>query len=575
MAGVRTLLLLFLLFSAARVLSDEALFTVQSERSEVALGDSFVITYTYRGQAQGKPDFSAIESNFKILGFAPASRRYEINGDVTILTQWQLRVEARQRGEFVIPPLQFQGEYSDALKISVKDAPAAPTGLDDVLLETFVDKSSAYVQEQIILTYRLYYTDRAEDLEFDELNIDNAVFSQLPSERYRRRVDGREYNVIEYRYAVLAQSSGAITIPARDWRIQILKARSQSFLSRGYYETRRLQSDEKNIEIKPVPDSFPSGADWLPARALTLSQSWSSALDTVVVGEPITRSVTITASGVEAAQLPSVLSEEPSSAQLKNYLEQPVLKDENDKFGLLSTRTESAAIVANVPGDIAVADIRIPWWNTETDALEYATIDASTLRVKPSSAAADAPRASADVAPLNVPQEPLSFGSQLGAGDTAVGDRSPVNTLLLWLIAGLVISNMTFAAVIWYLWQKQTAGANTPTTPELTRPASDSLSDLKNAAQTDDATAFYHTMMKTIRKEFKVSSYKQLVGTEQAHAFIRVMSELEQHLFSPSAAPKPALTACLEMYRELRRHAHERSRERNSTALVPLAFNAS
>ncbi len=434
--------LLCVLMLSALVHAQTQNFMVDVERQTMQLGETLTVTFQYRGHAGGEtPDFSSLKQQFSIIGFYPSAQSYNINGQTIAIHQWQLQLEPKQQGTLLIPPITYKGETTEAVAVEV-DAPGkAPDQLADVMLETIVDKSSAYVQEQVIVTYRLYYSVNVDQLDMGDLDIDDTIIKTLPNKRYRRRIDGVQYNVLELSRALIPQRSGTLLIPSITWQARIPKSRYRSLLDpTGHYEIKKLRSQEKILRIKSIPDTFPASAAWLPARSVTLSETWSHAPSALRIGEPVTREVTLEASGVEAAQIPSLM-EEWQGSNLKSYLEPPSLNETQDAFGLRGKRTESAALVSTTTDSVTLPAVRIPWWNTETDVLEWAELPEKTL-----TASGPAPSQGNAIAPINTDATDLTESDVTEARPALAQERS------YWpyaLIALLVASNAVTLVLLW------------------------------------------------------------------------------------------------------------------------------
>src|SRR5699024_10864771 len=144
--------------------------------------------------------------------------------------------------------------------------------------------------------------------------------------------------------------------------------------------------------------SFPEGT-WLPAAKLELEETWSADIDSLQLGDSVTRNVSLRAEGLSSSLLPAL--EYVDIPGLKFYPDQALREDELDHSGVVGLRSEGTALVASEPGHYLLPEIRLPWWNTTTDTLEYASIPARELQVTGST--------------VNPPEETLSTASPVAA----------------------------------------------------------------------------------------------------------------------------------------------------------------
>lgn len=392
-----TLLLLFVLSSISTlVLAQNAELIARVDREQISIEETFHLSLRYKGKTSEQPDFSLLQENFVIRNQGTSSQTNIINGRAESTIEWNLLLEPRREGKLLIPSFQLGNVFSDAIEIEVSPPAPPPKGtLRDLFLETIVDKSSAYVQEQIKVTYRLYFSVGVESLEVDPFNLTDVVIEALPETIYQRNVSGKDYRVAEYSYAFFPQSSGELKIPQLNWRVGVQLASNQrDFFGRPLARTelKRLRSDEKLLTIKPKPDAFPANAVWLPATKLKLSETWSS--EEFRVGEPVTRNLTTIAEGLRVEQLPSFLNSESIGNNIKFYSDQPQTVDDKNAQGFVAKRVESAAVVISEPGEVDIPAIRVPWWNVNEDKLMYAEVPARRVRVEGTASSATTTSAS-------------------------------------------------------------------------------------------------------------------------------------------------------------------------------------
>ena len=133
------------------------------------------------------------------------------------------------------------------------------------------------------------------------------------------------------------------------------------------------------MAVKPIPYSFPD-SPWIVAEELTLEDNLGDSI-TVRAGEALTRTLTLRGTGVQGVQLPPIPTSLPQA--LKHYPDQPVIKDLDSAQGLSGERIESSAIIASQEGTVTLEAIEIPFWNSITDQLDFATLPERRLTISP------------------------------------------------------------------------------------------------------------------------------------------------------------------------------------------------
>jgi hypothetical protein len=145
----------------------------------------------------------------------------------------------------------------------------------------------------------------------------------------------------------------------------------------------RAKSEQAELDILPPPGSF-TGKHWLPARNLQLVESGLNSMGTLTEGKPATRHIMLIADGLSAAQLPSIELDLPEG--IKQYPERPYDRDQVLREGISGSRHLAITLMATEPGRFELPAIEVPWWNTETDREEIATLPALSLNVAPGQA---------------------------------------------------------------------------------------------------------------------------------------------------------------------------------------------
>jgi hypothetical protein len=108
---------------------------------------------------------------------------------------------------------------------------------------------------------------------------------------------------------------------------------------------------------------------------------------------------------LQGSQLPPINSFGGASGPdgLRFYPDQETIDQREISNGLQGFRNQSEALVTSTAGSWALPELVIPWWNTETDSLEYATLPAEQVVVQaPGLASASDGSPGLDPAPAEV-----------------------------------------------------------------------------------------------------------------------------------------------------------------------------
>ncbi|MEL7047289.1 MAG: protein BatD, partial [Pseudomonadota bacterium] len=241
----------------------------------------------------------------------------------------------RREGDVVIPPFEVDGERSEALAVTIAPPPKAEADDEIVTFEAEVDRDRLFVQGQLLLTLRVQQAVNLESRSITELDLDNAFVETLGQNSFQRMIDGRPWLVHEIRYAIFPEASGQLRIPAQTFTGRMGSGRRTLFDTRPSGRLIRRQTEGIVIPVLPRPADFPN-ATWLPAADLSIEEQWSGDLDNLRIGDSVTRTVTLSATGLQGAQLPPL----PWTGidGLRAYPDQPNINDVKDDSGITGVR---------------------------------------------------------------------------------------------------------------------------------------------------------------------------------------------------------------------------------------------
>lgn len=357
------------------------------DRASLAVDETLTLTISSDSSSlfTDDPDLEPLQKDFKVLGQSQQSSTQIINGSSSSSVSWVITLAPRRAGRLEIPPLSVGKEKTAALNVQV-NADAPPKTSDDkvpIFIETAVDEQSVLVQSQLIYTLRVYWATDMQIIDPDAPKVADALVQKLDDTTFAKVINGKSYRVFERKYAIFPQKSGVLEIPQMIIQVNIPSQTSRRnffdpFGSRG--EIVKFRSEGERITVKEKPSEYPASAVWLPSAGLIIKDEWSQDPRQLKVGESVTRSLTITADGLMAEQLPPIELVEPEGVKL--YQGKAEVENLTTSAGLVGTRKESIALIPTRPGEIEMPEIRIPWWDKQNRKIEYAVIPAKKITVQ-------------------------------------------------------------------------------------------------------------------------------------------------------------------------------------------------
>jgi len=411
------------------------------DKNPVMINESLILTVTADDDIDRNAlDTSALLTDFIVGRTSVNSQTSMVNFNTTRTTTWNTVLIPRQSGELIIPVFDIEGVKTQVIKLNVLAAnKSSASSQQDLFITTQVSATDIYVQQQITLTVKLHFAAELKRGSLTEPTLAGANILQVGKDKESENIiNGKRYRIIERVYAISPQESGEVTLnsPIFSGEIMMPSARRSNFLSFADTKPVSVVGDDIKLTIKAIPAQV-NGA-WLPSELLALHQEWQPEPSQFKVGEPITRTITLTAAGLSEEQLPEITMEVPQG--LKVYPDQATLHTGLNNERLVSQKVINFAIVASQAGEYQLPEITVPWWNTVTNKAEVAKIPAQTITVLPNADITQIVTAPPSVALENTTPAPIV--------ETVIIQP---NNFLQWLFLALWLLTL----VAWYLSAKR------------------------------------------------------------------------------------------------------------------------
>lgn len=305
-------------------------------------------------------------------------------------------------------------------------------------IELSTDKAELYVQEQLLLTVQLYFSNELIRGELSEPVSNNAVIESLgPQQEYSRVRGDQRYRMIERRYAVYPQTPGRLSVAPVEFEGSFRDAN-------GRLQNLRNSEQLFDLPVKDIPPQF-SGSVWLPTTVLTLEENGLPNDNRVTRGANLTRQLTLRANGLPDTTLPPFPAQ--TAPGLRSYPELAKRTTDISADGLMSMLQQASALVPVQTGELRLPEVRVPWWDTASDSEKVAIIPARILVVAPGSdfnAQAQAPAVAAINEKVN-----SSAGAADPESDMNGQDTTGSGVFWPWLALFMAVGWGTTAGLFW------------------------------------------------------------------------------------------------------------------------------
>lgn len=273
-----------------------------------------------------------------------------------------------------------------ALLAAAALARAAPP---ELVIETELAPARVYVGGEARLRLRLLRAPGVPHGVLKPPALGDAADTSLlgPIRVYEEARAGVLYQVLERTHVIVPRRAGRLVVPGAEFESVLRYAETFQRDPRGAAAPLAARGAEKVLEVRPVPAGAPE--PWLPARRVTLEESWSRDLRSLAAGTPVTRTLVLEAEGLAAERLPR-LEMAPHPALVVHH-DQPEFFTEYATGGMTGRRVQRIVLMPVGDGEVVLPGLRVRWWDVEADAARVATLAGRTLRLHAALAPEPAP----------------------------------------------------------------------------------------------------------------------------------------------------------------------------------------
>lgn len=481
-------------------------FEAQVSATTVPEGESFQL-YLRQDGGGDNPDVSVLEKDFLIVGQRKSYKSTYVNGKAQSYNENVLTLIPKTTGEVVLPAIRAGKQQTKPVKITVvaggralPDQPQAVSNQPNVYIRASVDNPSPFVGQQIPLTVKLYANAQTPLL-------DGAVTPPRTEgvsanqggdpDHARETVNGKTYDVLTYKFLLFAQKSGKITLPPVQFSGSISDPSDRGGMSgddpfgfgaaglfSGFFGQKpvAVRSAPIKLNVRPKPDSVTGY--FLPATDVDVAESVSPDKNSIDLGEALTRTVSVTATGVPAAQIPDIVF--PETAGFKQYPGKTETQNLYDKNGFVGVKTRQIVFMPTRTGRLTLPALKMPWFDVKAGAERFAELPARSVAVTGTAAQTSEPAATP--APEKTPVAEAKTAetvAEKSAAETPKGiaavekfaDQPPWRLFFAGILAGAAVVTALWLSAYRFLFSKRGGAASR----KEKIPPRESLKNLKSA----------------------------------------------------------------------------------------------
>lgn len=256
-----------------------------------------------------------------------------------------------------------------------------PAGADDIVLRTTVEPADPWVGQRVILKIDVLGRDGwAQISRFGEVDLPGAYLLRTESQgtRLQETVDGVAYAGQRYEVSIFPQVAGVIEVPAIPVEVT---TRTWGVETQQPVRRRRTPPVTMNARVPPGAEGI---RGLISTTRLHAEQQWTPAVSDLVVGDALTRTITLEADDVSAMAFAPIEHADISGVGI--YPAAPTVNDSTDRGSLTGRRIEEVTYVFERAGTRQLPDVVLSWWDISANRLETVTLSGLELDVLPAAA---------------------------------------------------------------------------------------------------------------------------------------------------------------------------------------------
>jgi hypothetical protein len=328
-------------------------------------------------------NFDALSDDFFMGRPSFSSSVNILNGTRRDSSVWTIAIAPQRLGRLTIPSFDVDGVTTAPITLTVTMDDQTPSADELIEVRTQIGKAELYPKESTTLDARIIVKVDPRMLQNPSLSDPIAsglhVSAMGEPKQYQAVMDGVEVLIVDQSYRVTAKQSGDYTIVAPTLRGGVLYGSQRG-------STKILSLDAKapevTLSVLPIPKNY--NGIWLPTPSLTAAQTWmldngesvTSNSVSVQTGDALTRTLSVTAQGVSAEQMPELNIRYPNAFRV--YPEKPSFTDNDDGS---VTMTLKQVLIAKSPQVVTLPSVEIQWWDTTSKQAAKTTLNGLEVEI--------------------------------------------------------------------------------------------------------------------------------------------------------------------------------------------------
>lgn len=456
---LRQLILSLFLLLSGFIWSQDPIFFASASQTQVAVGERFKVSFELEnGDGKISPPPMGM---FDVLQGPSTSQSYSyVNGKSSKKLSVSYILRANQIGDFKIgkASTKHNGKtlYTKEISIKVVKGSGNNTSTNQpqsnvvntkargrVILEVQANKKTAYVNEPVTLTYKLY--SQYSNLQLGEINLPSPNGFWVEDIELENRSWERQLATIgnaRYRQVVLAKR---VVYPQKSGELSTGISEIEVFVNRSFFDPGQkieVKSNDLKIKAKALPSNAPMSFKGIVGD---LKASTSLSSDSCAVDDAITFKLKISGTGnLRLLDIPNINF--PQDFEVYEPKVRNNLKVNNN--GIYGSKTFEWTLIPRYPGDYEIPAYEVAYFDANKRQFKSNSSESNRLKVTGSSQSFDASggnrNAGSRVRNINEDIRYIHTGTPRETDQSGFSEKT-------WMIWFIRIAILILGVVAWFI----------------------------------------------------------------------------------------------------------------------------
>ena len=290
---------------------------------------------------------------------------------------WQHRDAQARSGRLSLPPLRVGGRAAQPLNLELRPAPPRPEAPQPLNqpLEMFhqVERQQVYPGESLLYELVIRYRGYPREPRLSLLTFEGGQARNLD--------EGREQG-FNQRGVHWQEARWQAILHIQDEEARVLPRYFSSRLDlpgQGRGERYEAQVPALEFQVRPLPETWPEQAAWLPAQGLELAAHWQTNPTAATQGQPQELLIQMNVVGQQAQSLP--LFEPLSLPQVHMEALSEQRRNRVIDGHLVGQLEQRLLVYPLTEGSVQLPPLQLSWWNLLEEHLEKSQLSLPPLQV--------------------------------------------------------------------------------------------------------------------------------------------------------------------------------------------------